>query len=176
VNTAPGADEHRIRRALHARGVAYTPQPVPAPTRPRDWLDDYLDGTTAQTQTRPPDPPGPPDKPATATDAGEPRWDWRRLRTWPYARLTTGAAIALIPWYGGQSAGTAWGHALSQCREQASVGGAWVLAAVSLTIGAVWVHRRHSWPAWAALTSAFVGTIAMGSPLDIVTFITGVTS
>jgi hypothetical protein len=42
MTTAPGADERRIRHALHTRGVGYAPQP-PAAARPRDWLDDVID-------------------------------------------------------------------------------------------------------------------------------------
>lgn len=173
MKNAPGADEARIRRALDERGVSYAPQPS-ADARVRDWLDDYLD-TAAIPQTRPPGPPRPPDEPAAARDAGEPRWDWQRLRHWPYARLTVGASVALIPWYRGQSAATSWGHVLTQARTEAGLGGAYVIAAVGLTVGVIWVHRRRSWIGWCLLTSAFIGTIAMASPFDLITLITGVT-
>ncbi|MEE4546444.1 hypothetical protein V2S66_31330 [Streptomyces sp. V4-01] len=174
MKSAPGADETRIRRALDERGVSYAPQPPAAPERPRDWLDEHFDAT-ATPQTRPPDPPAPPDKPAATDGGAEPHWDWQRLRHWPYARLVCGAAVALIPWYRGQSAALTWGHVLEQARAQASTGGAYVIAAVGLTVGAIWVHRRHSWIAWTVLTSAFIGAVAMAHPYDLITLITGVT-
>lgn len=173
MKSAPGADEHRIRRALDERGVSYAPQPPAPPERPRDWLDDVFDEDTAQTEPRPPAPPTPPDKPAAA-DAGEPRWDWQRLRHWPYARPATGAAVALIPWYRGQSAALTWGHVLELARAQASVGGAYVIAAIGLGVGAIWVHRRRSFIGWALLTCAFIGGIDMGRLYDLVQFTTGV--
>ncbi|WP_052397246.1 hypothetical protein [Streptomyces sp. NRRL F-5123] len=168
MTATPGADEHRIRHALHRRGVGYAPQP---PARDRDWFDDYVDATT---QPRTP-PPGPPPDRATAqaADGPEPRWDLRRLTHWPYARPTIGAATALIPWWGGWSAATRWGAILTQARHEAGVSAAWVIACTGLTVGAVLVHRRRGWPSYALLTSAFVGTVAMASPLDIVRFVTG---
>lgn len=168
MTTAPGADERRIRAALDARGVGYAPQP-PAPTmREQDWLDDFFAATT---QTRPPDPPKNP-PPAVAAGEGEPRWDWRRLLHWPYARLCCGATTALIPWYDGYSTATGWGHVLASCRTEATTGAAYVIASVGLTIAAVVTHQRR-WYGWLLLTSAFIGTVYMASPLDVIHLITG---
>jgi hypothetical protein len=64
---------------------------------------------------------------------------------------------------------------LTQARTEAGVGAAWVIATVGMAVGAVWVHRRRTWPAYGALTCAFVGTVAMASPFDIIQFVTGVT-
>lgn len=135
------------------------------PQRQRDWLDDLMD-----------EPPAPPPRAAQLVEeepAGDQRWDWHRLRSWPYARPACGACAALIPWYRGQSLATWWGSTLTSARTEAGVGAAWVIAAVGLIIGAVWVHNRRSWIAWALATSAFIGTVAMAHPSDIVTFITG---
>jgi hypothetical protein len=160
--TGPGADERRIRRALDERGVSYAPQP---PQRERDWLDDLMDEPAAP---RPASQPGAEEKPA-----GERRWDWSRLRHWPYARPACGACAALMPWYRGQSAALAWGHVLTQARAEAGVGAAYVVAAVGLGVGVLWVGRRRSWFAWALLTCAFVGLVDMARLSDIVTFTTG---
>ncbi len=169
----PGADERRIRNALDARGVSYAPQP-PAGARERDWLDDlWADKPhTPQPAALPPDPPGPP--PGTATATGEPAWEWRRLLHWPYARPAIGGAVALIPWFAGYSAATKWGAVLSQARTEAGVGAAWCIAGVGFAVTAVLVHRRRTWVVYSLLTCAFIGTVAMASPFDIVTFFTGV--
>jgi hypothetical protein len=161
----PGRDELLVQAQLRARIDG-----TPPPPRARDWFDDYLDATT-----RPAEPPQPPDKPpAAATDTpGEPRWDWHRLLRWPYARHITGACVALIPVQDGYSAATGWGNALQQARAQAGVGAAWTIASTGLLVGAIWVNRRRSWFGWCLLTSAFIGTVAMASPLDIVRLVSG---
>lgn len=166
--TAPGADEVRARRNL----IRALDGGAPASARARDWFDDYVDAT----ETKAP-PPGSPPEPATAqaADDGEPRWDWRRLLSWPYARPAVGACVALIPWFGAYSLATKWGAVLTQARTEAGVGAAWVIATVGLTVGAVWVHRRRTWPAYTLLTCAFIGAVAMASPFDIIQFVTGVT-
>lgn len=185
-----GADERRVRQLLAARGVSYTPRPAAAAQeRARDWLDDILDerpGTSPAPAPRLPDwrmgeaadlrgdDPDCPDRPVAADEpAGERRWDWSRLRHWPFARPACGACLALLPVLGGQSAALAWGHVLTQARTEAGVGAAYVLAAVGLVIGAVWVHNRRSWLAWSLLTCAFVGGLDMARLADIVTFTTG---
>lgn len=173
MTTAPGADERRIRRALDARGVGYAPQPPATPVRKRDWLDDLMDAEP-KPHSAPPAPPEPPKRTATGTP-GEPRWDWRRLLHWPYARLCCGATLALVPVQDGQSAATGWGTALRSCRTEAGVLPAWILAAAGFGVAAVLVHRRRSWWTYGLLTSAFVGTVAMASPFDLVTLMTGVT-
>jgi hypothetical protein len=171
MTAAPGADERRIRSALDARGVGYAPQP-PADARTRDWLDDLW---ADDPPTEPASPPAPPRAPKEARQAADgPSWDWRRLMHWPYARPTVGAGVALIPWFGAYSPATWWGSVLTQARTEAGVGAAWVIAGVGLTVAAVLVNRRRTWPAYAALTCAFIGTIAMASPFDIVQFVTGV--
>jgi hypothetical protein len=171
--TEPGEDEHRIRRALDARGVGYAPQPPSGPVRPRDWLDDLMDDQP-EPRAAPPAPPEPP-KSTTTDTPGEPRWDWRRLLHWPYARLCSGATAALIPWYHGQSAATGWGSVLHSYRTGAGTGAAWIVAGIGLAVAAVLVHRRRTWWTYTLLTTAFIGTVAMASPFDLVTLITGVT-
>lgn len=169
MTAAPDADERRARlnllRALDGG----------APTRERDWLDDLWDD---RAESKPdPDPPGPPPpatRPAPAADDEGPRWDLRRLLHWPYARPTVGACAALVPWFGAYSPATWWGSVLTQARAEAGVGAAWVIAGAGLTVAALLVHRRRTWPAYGALTCAFVGTVAMASPYDIVQFFTGV--
>lgn len=175
MTTAPGADELRARRLLiDAINRTHTaPDPEPAGERPRDWFDEYVDATT---QPKAPPPGPPPDRTtAQAADEPEPNWDFRRLLHWPYARLTIGAVAALIPWYAGYSAATKWGAILSQARAEAGTGAAYVIAGVVLGVTAVLVHRRRAWWAWVLLAIAFVGTIAMARPYDIVQFVTGVT-
>lgn len=165
MTTPPDEDELRMQARLRA-AFDGTPR-----SRPRDWLDDLLDETKTA-PAAPPAPPAPPAKTATAAEDG-PRWNWRALAHWSHASLTCGACAALAPVFGGQSAATGWGGVLQQAREQAGVGAAWVIASVGLTVGAVFVHRRRSWWAWALLTSAFIGTVAMASPMDIIQFVTG---
>lgn len=167
MTTPPDHDELRLRAALRAH-IDGTPPPV----RERDWLDDLMDAEPAP-RTAPPAPPEPP-KTTTRDEAGEPRWDWRRLFHWPYARLCCGAALALIPLDHGYSAATGWGSALRDCRAQAGVGAAWVLAGTGLIVAAVLVHRRRTWWTYTLLTTAFIGTIAMASPWDLVQLVTGV--
>lgn len=174
MTTAPGADERRAR--VHLIRALHGDRPHPgAPTRERDWLDELWDDNP-QPKPDPPGPP-PPDRPAppATADDDEPHWDLRRLLHWPYARPTTGAAAALIPWYAGQSAATRWGAVLTQARTEAGIGAAWVIAGLGLTVTAFLVHRRRGWPSYALLVCAFVGTVAMAHPYDIVTFFTGVT-
>lgn len=167
MTTPPDHDELRIRGRLREH-IDGTPAPAPTPTRTRDWLDDLWDDT----------PPTPtPAKPMAAKPepepAGEPRWDWRRLLHWPYARPCCGATAALLPLFHGQSAALGWGDALHQARVQAGIGPAWIIATVAFGTAAVIVHRRRGWISYGLLTCAFVGTVAMASPYDIVTFITG---
>lgn len=170
MSAPPDHHELRLQARLRAR-IDGTPPP-PA-SRPRDWLDDLFDDQPAPAVT-PPAPPARP--PVTATDTpGEPRWDWRRLLHWPYARLCCGATLALIPVQDGQSAATGWGSALRDCRTQAGVLPAWLLASLGISLAAVLVHRRRSWWTYSLLTTAFIGTVAMASPFDLVTFMTGVT-
>lgn len=161
MSTPPDHEELRIRGRLreHIDGT-----PAPAPTRTRDWLDDLWDDT-----------PPTPAKPARVEPepAGESRWDWRRLLHWPYARPCCGATAALLPLFHGQSAALGWGDALHQARVQAGVGPAWIIAAVAFGTSAVIVHRRRGWISYSLLTCAFVGTVAMASPLDLVRFTTG---
>ncbi|SEO83878.1 hypothetical protein [Actinacidiphila rubida] len=165
MTTPPDHDEMRIRGQLRER---IDGAPVPPPRRQRDWLDDLWDTD----DTKPPAAERAPE-PVEQQPAGEPRWDWTRLRRWPLARPVCGACLALLPFLQGQSLATSWGGILTQARTEAGVGAAWVIAAVGLAIGAMWVHNRRSWIAWTLLTSAFVGTVAMANPSDIVTFITG---
>lgn len=173
MTTAPGEDERRIRHALDAAGVGYAPQP-PANARTRDWLDDLWDD--APTPEVPPPGPPPPSRAAPpAADDGERRWDLSRLLRWPYARPSVGAVVALVPWFGGYSPATWWGSVLTQARTEAGVGAAWVIAAVGFGVSAVLVNRRRTWPAYGLLTCAFVGTVAMAHPYDIIQFVTGVT-
>src|SRR5690242_14188529 len=108
MTTPPDHDELRIRGQLRAH---IDGAPMPPPVRPRDWLDDLMDEPAAP---RPASQPTVEEKPA-----GERRWDWSRLRHWPYARLTCGACAALIPWYRDRSAALAWGHVLTQARAEA---------------------------------------------------------
>lgn len=146
------------------------------PSRPRDWLDDLWDQdeprpVTAASPPRPPDPP----KATTRDTPGEPRWDWRRLLHWPYARLTCGACTALIPLHNGQSAALAWGSVLRQARTQAGVGPAWIIAGAGFAVAVVLVGRRRSWWTYGLLTCAFIGIVAMASPWDLIHLITGAT-
>lgn|GEM_PF-6264638 len=105
----------------------------------------------------------------------EPRWDWRRLRHWPHASLTAGAAAAMVPLFHGQSLATLWGSQLRECRHQASIGGAWCLAGIGLAIAVTVARRRPRWYTRALVIVALFGTAYMASPFDLVTFITGVT-
>jgi hypothetical protein len=177
VTAAPdalGADERRIRHQLRTRGVGYAPQPSAAPARPRDWLDDYMDAEdpVPRTAVPPPEPPPPPKTVARDHDGGEPRWDWRRLLHWPAARFACGACTALATLFHGESAATGWGSVLRQARDQAGVGPAWVIAGVGAAVAAVILCRR-AWYSYALLTCAFIGTVAMASPLDLVRLVTG---
>jgi hypothetical protein len=172
--------------------LADDPQDKPAPASaaaPR--LPDWRRGETADL-TKPPatdeptpqaadeqldDDPEPADEldpaPGPKTAPAEPHWDFRRLRHWPYARPAIGAGLALLPFFHGQSAATQWGSTLIQARAQAGVSAAWVIASVGFTVAAILVRRHRSWWTYSLLTSAFIGTVAMASPLDLVRFVTG---
>lgn len=141
---------------------------------PPDKIQRGGDSTPVpDTATPPTDPPPPPKGASKAAD--EPGWDWRRLLHWPGARFTCGACAALLPFFSGQSTATEWGSVLTQCRTEAGVLPAWIIAGVGATVAVTLVRRRRAWYSYALLTSAFIGTIAMASPFDIVTFVTGVT-
>jgi hypothetical protein len=172
MSTDQGADERRIRHLLQARGVSYTPDtPPPA----KGWWDRlYDDEPPAPRAAVPPSEPPRPPKVTAEDTPGEPRWDWRRLLHWPYARLTLGATAALIPWHRGTSAATGWGEVLRSYRTGAGIGAAWTVAGVGLITAAVLVHQRR-WYGWLLLTSAFIGIVYMASPFDLVTFLTGAT-
>jgi hypothetical protein len=148
---------------------------APRPGRPRDWLDDLMDDEppTPRAAVPPPEPPRPPKTTAEGTP-GEPRWDWRRLLHWPYARLCCGATAALVPLHNGQSAATTWGEVLRSYRTGGSIGAAWIVAGAGFITAAVLVHQRR-WYGWLLLTSAFIGIVYMASPFDLVTFFTGAT-
>ena len=170
MSAPPDHHELQLRARLRAR---IDGPPAGAPSRPRDWLDDLFDDQPAPAVT-PPAPPARPPVTATRDDTpGEPRWDWRRLLHWPYARLCCGATLALVPLDRGQSAASGWGTALRSCRTEGSVLAAWILATVGISLAAVLVHRRRSWWTYGLLTTAFIGTVAMASPLDPVRFLTG---
>lgn len=170
MTATPGADERRARHNL----LRVLDGGAPTPARTRDWLDDLWDD-----EPKPkPEPPGPPPPSRAAPPAagdGERRWDLRRLLHWPYIRPAVGAVVALVPWFGGYSAATRWGAVLTQARAEAGIGAAWVIAGVGFGTAAVLVNRRRGWPSYGLLTCAFIGTVAMASPFDIVTFMTGVT-
>lgn len=124
--------------------------------RIRDALRSVLDGPSA------PDP--------------EPRWDWRRVvRRSPWTKHAAGVALALAPFFHGQSMATAWGGATHQCREQAGMSGAYVEAGLPLVIVLVMVCVRGRWWKTCLLTITTFGFAAMCSPFDLVTFVTGVT-
>lgn len=171
MTLAPDENELRLRAELRAR-IDGVPPPVP-PSRPRDWLDDYLDATT------PPPPPPPAVRPGTASgtpdESHEPRWDWRRLRHWPHLGITTALAMAFAPILNGYSLATGWGHILNQMRADAGPGGSWTAAGLWFTGAVVIARRRHTWPTKVAVTVTLFGLAAQASPFDLVTLITGVT-
>lgn len=174
MTATPDADERRIRDSLHAR-IDGTPPPA-VPARARDWLDDYMDATTA------PKPPNVPEEPPAAGDTpGEPRWDWRRLLHWPNGgigvRLCCAlAAIAAPILHVGYSASTTWWYCVHQTRTHYGIGWGYALggAALALAINAV-LHRgrRAGLVRIVVLAIAAVGFLGAMSWTDPIALLTG---
>lgn len=179
MNTAPGADERRIRQILRTRGVG--PDATPPP-RTRDWLDDlWADEHPTPRAAVPPQPPEDPPKTAAAT--GEPRWDWRRLLHWPHLGIKTRlccalAAIAAPILPGGYCTATTWWYCVHQARHNYGIGYGYALggAALALALGAVTSRgHRAGLLRLVILAITAVGFIGAMSWSDPIAFVTGVT-
>lgn len=187
MSSQPGADELRMRTILRKQGVGpdadpaapVPPRPVipPKPTaRPRDWLDELLDGgpPAPKPASEPDDEPRQEPEEEPNEDAGQadqPRAFQPQPDYWPQphapafiteanARPAVSAGTRKLL-YNATAAGAGWGlglyqefaDAIADCGQQ-SIGGALVLSAVGiLLIAHLWDRRtRHWWPgiAWVA--------------------------
>lgn len=101
-------------------------------------------------------------------------WEWSALWSWARWRHAGGAAAALAPVFGGWSLATGWGYALQDCRTEQSIGGAWTLGLLALTVAVTAARWRPRWYSTALLVTALFGIADMASPFDLVTFFTGV--
>lgn len=170
------------------------PAGAPLPARPPE------PGETPPWREPPPPPPPPPAPPAVpppppapievrhvhevllvipGPEQEEPRlweriwdWTWGRLLAW---RMLAAIVAALTPWYGGHSPVGIWGHTVHQARTEASVGAAYVIAAVAVT--AAWALDRHTGrlvPRF-LLVTALLGSLGVLSWWDPFLLLTGVT-
>ncbi|GGS81863.1 hypothetical protein [Streptomyces griseoviridis] len=100
----------------------------------------------------PPPPPGPIEVHVTLLPLPlpepepEPRW-WERV--WDYVtdrlitwRMTIALALSVTPWVAGQSPVGLWSRTVHAARDEASIGGAYVLAGVA--VAAAWALDRHT--------------------------------
>ncbi|MFD8577168.1 hypothetical protein ACFV1H_17780 [Streptomyces virginiae] len=148
-----------------------TPPPAPPPPPPVEprWYS---------APAPPPPEPGPIEIRITYTPYVEPDppYDWSWLWRWarPWASFAA-AAIALAPvlpdWHG---LGTVWAAALTDCRTDAGLLPAYVLASLSVAGPfALDLARPRLWTR-TALAIGLIGTFGMVHPYDIVTAVTGV--
>jgi hypothetical protein len=183
---SPGADELRIRGILRSRGVGpdapppATPIPPRPTARPRDWLDDILDSSSAPPQpgpvpSTPPPPPAPPTVPAppvppvprrkpaprqALTDAwhtAPPRLRWLAYHA---TAAAAGWRLGIVDWATDTTAWYAAGHWTAPS--------AWVI--YGLTAMACGLYRRSrawAWPiAWTAaipVSAATAGLLLYGT-------------
>ncbi|MBL1108006.1 hypothetical protein JK361_26030 [Streptomyces sp. 5-8] len=96
---------------------------------------------------------------------------WDALVTW---RMLAAVLAALLPWAGGRSPVGIWAHTLHQARTEASIGAAYVIAAVA--IAASWALDRHTGRAVprALLVTALLGALGVLDWFDALTLLTGV--
>ncbi|MEV8600465.1 hypothetical protein AB0465_11365 [Streptomyces griseoviridis] len=99
---------------------------------------------------------------------------WDALVTW---RLLGAVLLALLPWLGGRSPVSAWGHTVHQARTEAGILAAYVTASLAVTLTWLWdrqtKHRRFL-PRFAFVT-ALLGSLGVLSWVDPITLLTGVT-
>ncbi|MFF8447891.1 hypothetical protein ACF06Q_09340 [Streptomyces leeuwenhoekii] len=100
-------------------------------------------------------------------------WDYlaARLLTW---RMTVAITLAVTPWVGGQSPVGLWSRTVHAAREEASIGGAYVIAGVA--VAAAWALDRHTGRAVprALLVTASLGATGVLHWWDPFLLITGV--
>lgn len=111
----------------------------------------------------------------TPEPAPEPRdwsWLWRWLR--PVQTVLT-FALATLPFFDGASLISAWSATLAECRAEASISGAYVLAGVGLTVALILDARTRRWWARLLLVTALVGGTGAIGWFDVITIVTGVT-
>jgi hypothetical protein len=187
--TQPGADEKRVAHILRQRGVGPDSQPPAIPRelppgferRPRDWLDEILDGNTTPTpapvRKPPPEPepeppveePVPPDEPGTWSRA----WDAVTARVKPWkAIVALAAAVVPIPWTG-YSAAVTWAYTVSEARG-IHQGFGYALAFGTFTLaGRRLVNTRSVIALWATAVT-FIGLFSAMSWYDPILWLTGV--
>ncbi|MFD3717257.1 hypothetical protein [Streptomyces sp. NPDC058674] len=148
---------------------AAPPPPAPPPPPPAEpvWY------------SAPQPPPGPIDVRVTFAPYApepEPPYDWSWL--WHWARPLssfTAALIAVAPILpDGLGLGTGWAAALTDCRTEAGLAPAYILASLSIAGPfAIDLARPRLWTR-TALAVGLIGTFGMVHPYDIVTAVTGV--
>ncbi|MEU9557997.1 hypothetical protein [Streptomyces fumanus] len=146
--------------------------PPPPPTAPAaPWPD-----------SPPPPPPGPIEVHVTLVPQPlpepEPRW-WERawdyltdrLLTW---RMAIAVTLAVTPWVGGQSPVGIWSRTVHAARDEASIGGAYVIAGVA--VAATWALDRYTGRAVprALLVTASLGATGVLHWWDPILALTGV--
>lgn len=101
---------------------------------------------------------------------------WERLADWIRPRQTIlGLAAAVIPYPAyGHSLATAWAATLSDARDTGSIGGAYALAGIALTIALLTNRRRTTWWARTLLATAVIGGTGALGWYDPITALTGV--
>lgn len=140
--------------------VVPPPVPLPAAPEPRPLVVQHVHEIVVTVADPDPEP--------------GPRWwqqVWDRLFTW---RMLAAILAAVTPWAGGRSPVGIWAHTLHQARSEASIGGAYVIAAVALT--AAWALDRHTGrlvPRF-LLVTALLGSLGVLNWFDPILALTGV--
>ncbi|MFI6639964.1 hypothetical protein [Streptomyces sp. NPDC050504] len=144
------------------------PPPPPRPPAPPRWAPP------------PPPPPGPVEVHVTVDlvypqPEPEPVRDWSWLWRWARPAQTLGAVVlALVPITPGGSLVAVWSATLAECRTEASIGGAYALAAVALGAALIIDGRTGRWWARTLLVTAMIGGTGAMALYDPITWLTGV--
>jgi hypothetical protein len=96
---------------------------------------------------------------------------WDRLVTW---RMISAILAALLPWAAGRSPVGIWSHTVHQARTEASIGAAYVIAAVALTAAWALDRRTGRWIPRFLLVTASLGALGVLHWFDPITALTGV--
>lgn len=155
------------REQLPATMAPPPPPPPPVPPPPAAWPEPPTPGPIATRITVELVYPEPPPEPRDWS------WFWAWLR--PVQTLLTAALAALPVLPGGTSLISVWSAFVAECRAEASISGAYVLAGVGLSVALIADARTGRWWARTLLITAIIGGTGALGWFDIVSIVTGVT-
>ncbi len=95
-----------------------------------------------------------------------------QLRPW---QTLTAATAALLPLFSGESAATLWSAAMADCRTEATIGAAYLLAGIAVLTTGFLDHRTGRWLPRALTITTLVGGFGALDWFDPITLVTGVT-